>query len=103
MVALAENAADILIEVYEDERFNKSIKFNNLCKKINAQGLIIKRYKYMRDREQFIANNDLLILITCAGFEMLPATYVNNHLVKVENYPTKAELDMWTKMVNGGD
>ena len=69
---------------------------------MNAQGLAIKRYNYKENREQFISNKDVWILITCAGIEMLPATYVNNHLMKIEAYPTQAELDKWLNNANGG-
>ena len=42
-----------------------------------------------------MVNKNVWILITHAGIDMLPATYVNNHLMKIEAYPTRAELDKW--------
>jgi acyl-ACP thioesterase len=95
VVALEVDAAGIVIEVYEYEEFTRSTRFDKLCKEINEKGYAIKRYNYKENREHFISNNDVWILITCAGIEMLPATYVNNHLMKIEAYPTRVEVDKW--------
>jgi hypothetical protein len=46
VAAPAGDAADIVIEVYEDKCYTKSTKFNKLCKDINAKGLNIRRYNY---------------------------------------------------------
>lgn len=95
MAALGGNAADIAIEIYEDERFARSTRFDKLCNELRNKGLTIKRYNYEENREQFISNRDVWILITFAGIEILHATYINNHLMKIEAYPTRDELDIW--------
>ena len=59
------------------------------------KGIIIKRYFYEKNREQFTANKDLWLSIAYIGIELLPATYVNNHLMKIEEYPTRVELEIW--------
>ena len=42
-----------------------------------------------------------------AGREMLPATYVDGHIKKTEEYPTKKEINAWLKksseVINNGD
>lgn len=43
-VAPAGTAANIVIEVYEDERSARSTRFDKLCNEINAKGFAIKRY-----------------------------------------------------------
>jgi len=40
-VAPAGTAANIVIEVYEDERSARSTRFNKLCNEINAKGFAI--------------------------------------------------------------
>jgi len=94
-----EIAADIVIEVYENERFVRSKRFDKLCRELNIKGITIKRYSYRRNREQFISNKDVCVLITYAGIEMLPATYVNNNLMKIEAYPTQTELYKWLDII----
>ncbi|MBZ4666604.1 arsenic metallochaperone ArsD family protein [Mahella sp.] len=69
--------------------------FNKLCKILGSKNICIKRYSFVKDREQFRQNNDLWHLICCAGIDILPATYVNGKIEKIEEYPTKKEIYRW--------
>lgn len=89
------SAANPVVLVYEDNRLTKNKRFDKSCDELSAKGIEIKRYFYEENSEQFMVNKDVWILITHAGIDMLPATYVNNHLMKIEAYPTRAELDKW--------
>ncbi len=69
--------------------------FNKLCKILGSKNICIKRYSFVEDREQFRQNKDLWHLICCAGIDMLPATYVNGKIEKIEGYPTKKDIYRW--------
>lgn len=87
------------IIVYEDnEEFTDSKNlhvFNKLCKILETKDIYIMRYSFDKDREQLRQNKDLWHLICCAGRDMLPATYINGRIEKIEEYPTKKEIYSW--------
>ena len=92
-----EVVANPVIIIYEDERFFSSKKFNRLFHAMKSKGLEIQRYSFEQNREHFIINKDVWCLVYCAGREMLPATYVDGHIMKIEEYPTKKEINAWLK------
>jgi hypothetical protein len=87
------------IVVYENKREtadNPKLRgFNKLCKILAAKNICLRRYFYGEDQEQFRQNKDLWLLICCAGIDMLPATYVNSKIEKIEEYPSKREIYSW--------
>lgn len=87
------------ITVYEsnNEAIGSTVlcSFNKLCKILGSKNIFIKRHSFVEDREQFRKNKDLWYLICCAGIDILPATYVNGKIVKIEEYPTKEEIYSW--------
>lgn len=74
-----------------------SKKFNSLFDEMNSDGIEIQRYSLEQNREHFIVNKDVWYLVNCAGIEMLPTTYVDSHIMKIEEYPTKKEINTWLK------
>lgn len=91
-----KNAEIVVYENNEEFTDSKSLRiFSKLCKILESKDIYIRRYSFEEDREQFRQNEDLRCLICCAGREMLPATYVNGKIVKIEEYPTKKELYSW--------
>ncbi len=94
---------DAEIVVYErngDEEGNEKLRFDQLCGVLGSQDIAIKRCTFVGNEEQFKQNCDLWALVTCAGFEMLPATYVNGKIRKIERYPTKKEIYRWIGISN---
>lgn len=91
------------IAVYENNikyTDTKSLcRFNKLCKAFESKGISMRRYSFDEDREPFRQNKDLWHLICCAGREVLPATYVNGKIEKIEEYPTKKEVYNWLSNV----
>ena len=91
------NKIDIV--VYEDIERDIGraalLRFNKLCETLEAQNIFIKRYSFTKDEEQCKENQDLWHLIFCAGADMLPATYVNGRIEKIEAYPTKKDICTW--------
>ncbi len=87
------------IVVYENKKEaadkRKRCSFNELCEDLQTDNICIKRYVMEEDPEQFKQNKDLWCLICRAGIDTLPATYVNGKIVKIEEYPTKKEVDSW--------
>ncbi|MFZ7103603.1 MAG: arsenic metallochaperone ArsD family protein [Peptococcaceae bacterium] len=92
-----KNGAQIVI--YENEKETadnlKLRSFNKLCKILDSDHICIKRYFWGENQEQFRQNKDLWRLICCAGIDMLPATYVNGKIEKIEEYPTLKEAYSW--------
>lgn len=84
------------MEVYE-EGIIINARFDKLCDKLSAQGITIIRYSFKKNRKEFIMNEDLWCLITHAGIELLPATYVNGHIMKTESYPSEKEIKDWIR------
>lgn len=80
------------VTIFDDSNNSENKKFNDLCNILNDSGTRINHYFYEVNMDKFMANKDVWMLIYCAGREMLPATYVNNHLIKIESYPSKKEL-----------
>ncbi|GEM_PF-6292027 len=80
------------VDIFDDNSNPENKKFNDLYNQLNEIGIIINHYIYGIDRNKFINNKDVWMLINCTGREMLPATCVNDHLIKIESYPTKKEL-----------
>ena len=70
-------------------------RFNRLCKMLESENISIKRYSFEDDQEQLRQNADLWTMVCCAGRETLPATYVNGRIEKIEEYPTKGEVNGW--------
>ncbi|NCC60539.1 MAG: arsenic metallochaperone ArsD family protein [Verrucomicrobiae bacterium] len=70
-------------------------RFNRLCKMLESENISIKRYSFEEDCEQLRQNEDLWTMVCCAGRETLPATYVNGRIEKIEEYPTKGEVNGW--------
>lgn len=70
-------------------------RFNRLCKMLESENISIKRYSFEEDHEQLRQNEDLWTMVCCAGRETLPATYVNGRIEKIEEYPTKVEVNGW--------
>ena len=62
---------------------------------LEAKSIFIKRYSYKDDLELFKQNEDLWRMISCAGREMLPATYINGKIKKIEGYPTRRDIYGW--------
>ena len=87
---------NVEIVVYEDnEEFTdrKSLQiFNKLCKTLETKDIYIRRYSFNKGLEQFRQKKDLWHLICCVGREMLPSTYVNGKIEKIEEYPFKQIL-----------
>jgi hypothetical protein len=97
VITLTESDADTVIKVYENKRIATSTRFDRLCNNLSVKGIKVYRYSLEKNREQFILNQDVWYLIICAGIEMLPATYVNGHIRKIESYPNKKEMNNWIK------
>jgi len=85
------------VTIFDNSSNSENKKFNDLYNQLNEIGIIINHYIYGIDRNKFINNKDVWMLINCTGREMLPATYVNNHLIKIESYPSKKELLYYLK------
>lgn len=81
-----------VVTIFDNSSNSENKKFNDLCDLLNDNGTKVNHYFYDVNMDKFMANKDVWMLIYCAGSEMLPATYVNNHLIKIESYPSKREL-----------
>ncbi len=96
-----QNKVEVI--VYESKRdpagSRELHRFNELCKRLASKNILIRRYSYTEDPERFRENKDLCRLIGYAGVDMLPVTYVRGRIVKIEAYPTKAEIYDW--LLNG--
>ena|GEM_PF-1750164 len=91
------NKGDVEIVVYErnEEYDPKKLRFNELCEILKSKDISIKRYVFIGNEEHFRQNRDLWTLITCAGLEMLPATYVNGMIRMIEEYPAINHICRW--------
>jgi hypothetical protein len=92
-----KNKIDIVVYEYKAETADngKFCRFDRLCRKLASENICLRRYSFEDDREQLKQNKDLWLLICCAGIDMLPATYVNGKIEKIEEYPTKKEIYSW--------
>jgi|LFRM01.1.fsa_nt_gb hypothetical protein len=92
-----KNSVQIVIYENKNETVDsgKLCSFDKLCKKLESKNICIIRYSIEDGREQCIKNYDLWHLVSCAGIEMLPATYINGKIKKIEEYPTKKEVLYW--------
>lgn len=92
-----KNRAEIIVYEYKAETADSGAlyRFNRLCKILESENIFIKRYSFEEDNEQFRQNKDLWIMICYAGCETLPATYMNGKIEKIEEYPTKKEMNSW--------
>ena len=92
----------IKIVVYESQPENSNKKdffrFNKLCKFLALRNIKIIRYSINQNKDIFLKNEDLHYLISCAGIENLPATYVNGEIFKIEEYPTKKDINKWISL-----
>jgi hypothetical protein len=88
--------AEIIVYEQKNTADNPKLRgFNKLCKTLTSENICIRRYSFDEDHEQFRQNRDLWLLICCAGIDMLPATYVNGKVEKIEEYPSKKEISNW--------
>ena len=85
------------VTIFDNSSNSENKKFNDLCNLFKDSEIKINHYLYEKNIDKFKDNKDVWILISCAGREMLPATYVNNHLIKIESYPSKKELLYYLK------
>lgn len=94
---MREIQGDDEIVVYErnEEDDPQKLRFDKLCEILKSNNISIKRYVFMDNEEHARQNRDLWTLITCAGLEMLPATYVNGLIRKIEEYPAKKQIYRW--------
>ena len=100
MEAKKDNFEIVVYENNDEAADNIELRsFNKLCKILGSKNICIKRYSFVEDREQCRQNKDLWHLICCAGIDMLPATYVNGKIEKIEEYPTKKEIYRWVSAV----
>ena len=92
-----KNRVEIVVYEYKAETADSGElrRFDRLCKKFESENILIKRYSFEEDYEQFRQNEDLWTMICYAGRETLPATYVNGKIEKIEEYPTKGEIFRW--------
>ena len=95
MRAYKSDAEIVVYERNNDDEGNEKLRFDQLCDVLKSQDIAIKRCTFVRNEEQFKQNCGLWALVTCAGFEMLPATYVNGKIRKIEGYLTKKEIYRW--------
>jgi hypothetical protein len=96
-----KNEVDIAVYEYKAETADSGrlCRFDKLCRKLASENICLRRYFFEEDRELFRQNRDLRLLICCAGIDMLPATYVNGKIEKIEEYPTKKEINSWLSNV----
>lgn len=95
MRAYKSDAGIVVYERNDDDESNEKLRFDQLCGVLKSKEIAIKRCTFVGNEEQFKQNCDLWALVTCVGFEMLPATYVNDKIRKIEAYPTKKEIYRW--------
>ncbi|MPM14866.1 hypothetical protein SDC9_61230 [bioreactor metagenome] len=89
---MSKDVTNSEVTIYDDSNNFENKEFNELSKLLNDCGTKVNHYFYDINIDRFMANKNVWMLIYCAGREMLPATYVNNHLIKIESYPSKKEL-----------
>lgn len=92
-----KNRVEIVVYEYKAETAGSGElrRFDRLCKMFEYKNIFIQRFSFEEDQEQFRQNEDLWTMICCAGRETLPATYVNGKIEKIEEYPTKKEMNRW--------
>ena len=100
---MISNKRDVEIVVYErnEEDDPRKLRFDKLCEILKSKNIFIIRYVFVDNEELFRQNRDLWTLITRAGLEMLPATYVNGIIQMIEEYPAKKQKYRWIEGSSG--
>jgi hypothetical protein len=71
---------------------DKLVEFNETVQELEEEGIEVERNSMNNNPLAFQGNPEVLSLVNNKGTDQLPVTEVNGKVIKLGEYPTKAEL-----------
>lgn len=68
------------------------LRVQGVLNSLKSKGIIIERYNLNNNPQMFLDNKTINDMLTASGVEQLPATLIDNVVVKTKAYPTNEEF-----------